>query len=215
MTSLSATIWSLPAIVHVLRDATREAHERLDSQSPMAASHIDLATYHDILTRYLEAHAAVESALEPWASELSRMGVALDVRRKVPLLVRDLTVTASRLARVPDTGAPLTFVLPTLAAAFGALYVVEGSTLGGQHILKGLTNTDLVRANCLGADAGLAYFNGYGAETAVMWRNFLTALGNADAADPASRDAVIQGAQSTFSLFEHVLSQKHSSIPSA
>ncbi|MDB4912577.1 MAG: hypothetical protein JWM95_221 [Gemmatimonadetes bacterium] len=139
---------------------------------------------------------------------LARMGVTLDERRKEPLLQRDRARTASLLATNPgDVSRDAPFTLATPAAAWGALYVVEGSTLGGQHILRTLQTSEPVRRHGLTADAGLAYFTGYGNRTAAMWRQFLSALGDADASSPGERDAIIHAAQATFALFEHVLTQ--------
>jgi heme oxygenase len=207
MTSPSAAACTLPDIVHALRDATRDAHARLDAHTPVLAPDLQLSVYHSILGRYLVAHGAVESALEPWAASLSLMGVVLEERRKVPLLARDRACTASILGTsAHDAGARVSFAVPRLASAWGALYVVEGSTLGGQQILKTLLNSELVLRNGLTPDAGLAYFTGYGSATSAMWRQMLRALGDADTADPGSRDAIIEGANSTFALFERALS---------
>lgn len=208
MTSQSASTWTLPAIVLALRDATREAHERLDAAIPVLTPGLGLAAYHELLGRYLVAHRAVESALDQCASALARVGVTLDERRKVPLLERDRAYVASLLVSNPDDVMPnAPFTLATPSAAWGALYVVEGSTLGGQHILRSLQSSELVRRHGLTSENGLAYFTGYGDRTATMWRQFLTALGDADAVDPGERGAIIHAAQATFALFERVLTQ--------
>jgi len=202
--------WTLPAIVHALRDATREAHDRLDANSPVFAPDLDLYAYHEILGRYLTAHRALEQALEPWATSLARRGVSLDERRKVPLLLLDRARTTSGLSTDDDEHEP-TFALPTLASAWGALYVMEGSTLGGQHILRALETSALARREGLTRVSGLAYFTGYASRTGEMWRQFLSALGEADVADTGGRDAIIDGARSAFALFERVLSGSASS----
>ena len=199
--------WTLPAIVHVLRDATREAHDRLDANSPVFSPDLDLYAYHEILGRYLTAHRTLEQALAPWASSLARRGVSLDERRKVPLLLLDRARSTSGLSTDDDDDEhEPSFALPTLASAWGALYVMEGSTLGGQHILRALETSELARREGLTRVSGLAYFTGYANRTGEMWRGFLSALGEADAADPGGRDAIIEGARSAFALFERVLS---------
>ena len=206
MTSPSATAWTLPAIVPALRDATRAAHERLDASNPIAAPALDLRAYHAILGRYVAAHAAVELALEPWTKELAVAGVSLDERRKMPLLRRDRAVTRALLGEPADEPRDaVRFAVPTLPSAWGALYVVEGSTLGGQHILRTLETSDMARRSALKVEGGLSYFHGYGRATGEMWRQFLLALGGADAADASARAEIIDGAESTFALFERIL----------
>jgi Heme oxygenase len=207
MTPDSRAAWALPPIVHALRDATRDTHDRLDSNNPISqAAGIDLPAYDEILRRYLVAHRAVEAALEPWAPFLATMGVALDERRKVPMLERDLAFTASLLAGRHEAEIDQTaFDLSSPGSAWGALYVVEGSTLGGQHIFRTLQGSSFVERHALSPDAGLSYFAGYGDRTGDMWRRFLGALGEADGADLAERDSIIEGASHTFALFERVL----------
>lgn len=203
----------LPPIVHALRDATSGTHDRLDANNPISDAGIDLPAYDAILRRYLLAHRAVEVALEPWALLLDTAGVTLDERRKVPLLERDLALTASRLARPQGADVDhIAFDLNSFGAAWGALYVVEGSTLGGQHILRMLRGSSFVERHALSPEGGLSYFAGYGDRTGNMWRGFLRALGGAETADPDSRDSIIEGARNTFALFERVLVQHHQSL---
>ncbi len=51
------------------------------------------------------------------------------------------------------------------ASAMGALYVLEGSTLGGKIIAKTI-------AEKLSSTEALSFFKGYGTETGVMWKKF-------------------------------------------
>ncbi len=61
--------------------------------------------------------------------------------------------------------------LPTihhLLQAFGALYVIEGSTLGGAIILKMLRKNENVNI----PENALQFFNGYGDQNLAMWQGF-------------------------------------------
>ena len=205
----------LPPIVKTLREETRDAHDRLDAANPLAEPGVDLPGYDALLARYLVAHRAVELALDPWTSSLAAWGVALDERRKVSLLQRDRAITASLLDTVNGEPPAIPFGLDSLDLAWGALYVVEGSTLGGQHILRLLEGSALVRSHGLTPKRGLSYFAGYGERTGDMWRRFLTTLGDAAAADPAGHDAIIEGARRTFALFECALTPHAPSPPFA
>lgn len=51
--------------------------------------------------------------------------------------------------------------------AFGVMYVMEGSTLGGQIIAKMLRDKDIKIPN-----NGLSFFEGYKENTMTMWRSF-------------------------------------------
>jgi heme oxygenase (biliverdin-IX-beta and delta-forming) len=61
--------------------------------------------------------------------------------------------------------------LPTihrLLQAFGALYVIEGSTLGGEIISKMLRKNEAVNI----PEDSLQFFKGYGDQNGAMWQRF-------------------------------------------
>ena len=77
----------------------------------------------------------------------------------------------------------------------GALYVMEGSTLGGQYIVKMIEKQ-------LGTNSSLGYsfFNGYGENTEAMWQGFKNAIDGL--ALPFDEEAiVVEAANDTFLHF--------------
>lgn len=78
----------------------------------------------------------------------------------------------------------------------GALYVIEGSTLGGLTLCKGLEQL-------LGSPGmeGRQFFHGHGRGTAQAWSGLLAKLTEADDG-PAARVEIIEAAVQTFSVFE-------------
>ena len=91
------------------------------------------------------------------------------------------------MARLPLCPVPL---LRDAFEALGSLYVMEGSTLGGQVIMRNVTLR-------LGFDDrfGCSYFAGHGANTGAMWRSFLARL---DEAPTAEAERIANGASATF-----------------
>lgn len=92
----------------------------------------------------------------------------LTTRRKVPSLACDLSYwgyDSTRLKALPccDALPPL----DTPAQHLGSLYVIEGSTLGGQVISRHLEQTLGLFGGC-----GYSYFQGYGSRTVRMWQTF-------------------------------------------
>lgn len=80
------------------------------------------------------------------------------------------------------------------AAAFGALYVMEGSSLGGKVICKTISeNLGLAGVR------GLKFFNSYGPETGSRWKTFLAALHSFDG--KPEEPEIIETANSTFLRF--------------
>lgn len=85
------------------------------------------------------------------------------------------------------------------AGAFGALYVMEGSTLGGLMIKKMLTGQLSL------SDKQLQFFGGYGKQTRQRWNVFLSAM-NTVAQNETEEQALIETAKATFTCFRNWLS---------
>ena len=80
--------------------------------------------------------------------------------------------------------------------AFGALYVIEGSTLGGKVIAKMMQRqmeTDTTE--------GFTFFHGYGDETESRWASFKELLNN-QATDIVEKENVVKAADETFAKFQ-------------
>ena len=82
--------------------------------------------------------------------------------------------------------------LPQIASsaqAFGALYVLEGSTLGGKMIAKMLAKNEAVSI----PPGALNFFNGYKGDTGKMWTAFLEILNR-----QSDVDLITEAANKTF-----------------
>ena len=181
-------------ILEKLRQATNEIHVALENETILRCfkdGSIDLMQYTSILQRFYGFFKPLESKVSLPGIE----GVIEDFpnRRKAVLIESDL----QSLGQKPrEDMAPLPiFDIPS---ALGALYVIEGSTLGGMVISKILKDhLGISREN------GGAYFQGYGKETASMWKSFVQKLQQYAQQNPKDEDTIIQGAVSTFrQLFE-------------
>ena len=81
------------------------------------------------------------------------------------------------------------------ATAFGALYVMEGSTLGGLMIKK------MIAGQTRLSDEQLSFFTGYGKKTREHWNVFVASLNEA-ANNESEEQAVITSAAETFTCFK-------------
>ena len=89
---------------------------------------------------------------------------------------------------------PLSEVLPTIenyCHAAGAMYVQEGSTLGGRHIAR------MISTNIVDATVALNFFNGYNERTDEMWNSFKGFI-NARFTTESDGSLVVEGAKQTF-----------------
>ncbi|WP_375743198.1 biliverdin-producing heme oxygenase [Corallococcus interemptor] len=190
-----------------LKTETRPHHERTEGVVRLMDAHLTPAGYQRQLESFHGLYAPLEALL---AAPLTALEPELDweARWKTPLLEADLramghdTASLARLPRASSLPA-----LPGLAEALGCAYVLEGSTLGGQLLLRHL-------ARHFGADARVgtfAFFRAYGAQVGPMWRAFGEALtrASARAASESFDAAVVQGARDTFDTFAAWLKREH------
>ncbi|QJI39074.1 biliverdin-producing heme oxygenase [Pseudomonas sp. ADAK13] len=186
---------SPPPVLVELRAATAALHRRLDTRLPF--SRMDLALYRELMSAYYGFYQPLERALAPWGEIIP--GLEWGRRSKTPYLQADLL--ALGLSAPQIDALPLCSELPAItnvAQALGALYVLEGATLGGQ-VLRNLIEIKIG----VGSVNGGAFMNVYGAETSALWQRFLECLSPLQAA--AERVAAVNVAESTFVRFEQWL----------
>ncbi|HRO59644.1 MAG TPA: biliverdin-producing heme oxygenase [Burkholderiaceae bacterium] len=146
-----------------MRCATKQRHEALERLLDFD-SLADRSRYERILAGFSCFLAVweplVRNALGPrwdaWITEGSRL----------PLLERDIAVLGVQPVALPAGLAPA-LRLRSPEAAWGALYVVEGSALGGQLIAR-----QLFERFGITAKRGGAFLAGCGAKTGSRWREF-------------------------------------------
>lgn len=174
-----------------LKTATAGHHARVEALMPSLGELATPGGYAAALRALHAFHAAWEPAL--WrAPGLAAAGLVEAERRKLPLLERDLRA----LGVAPLSLRPPAPAIADTAAALGALYVLEGATLGGRVIYRQV-------AGPLGITParGGAYHHGYGAATGARWKEFGEALRRWVAAH-GGEDRVVAGAVACFAALE-------------
>ncbi|MFE1597781.1 biliverdin-producing heme oxygenase [Methylobacterium sp. ID0610] len=175
-----------------LRDATREAHERVEALSGLPDSIRDRADYATCLAAMLGVWGPIERDLRRWP-DWEALGLEPAGRARGPLLEQDLMelqVGAEAVPAVP-VGPSGSF-----AEALGRLYVLEGSALGGRLILAALR-----RRPDLDLGEATRFFDGRGSDTGRLWGALRTALDRFGDRDPRAGAAVIRGAHDAFAAF--------------
>ena len=129
----------------------------------------------------------------PLEEGINRLGPVLDpgwelyTRRRAYLIPFDLQDLLGHSA-LPLPLCPVLPPLATPAQALGVLYVLEGSTLGGQVIARQLEKA--------GLGAAKRYFTAYGAHTGPRWQATCRLL--TEAATPENEDEIVASATRTF-----------------
>jgi heme oxygenase len=177
-----------------LRSQTRAAHASIETVPCLArlmAPDLTRAVYKRILVSMLAFHAAVEPIIAEALEPLPEALMLLDGHQQ-----RALRDDVAFLGAVPERLRPDVPVLPTLTSALGALYVVEGSNLGGRVIARRV-------AASLGVAPGEggSFYGGLSAEMArARWTRLVQIL--EDQRVEIELDALAEGARRTFACLE-------------
>lgn len=154
-------------ILSSLREQTRSCHERVERAVNLPARLVSVERYRDLLARFHGYYAPVERQLAERPG-LEALGLAFHQRKKTPLLRRDLIqlgYSADAIACLPRCGALPS--IASLAEALGCLYVIEGSTLGGQ-----IARREVKRLLNLETESGCKFFASYGEQVGARWKEF-------------------------------------------
>lgn len=183
-----------------LKLATQHAHARIEQRMLFDAPHFDVAAYRQLLGAFHGFYRPLEEQLAAPASAIPDLEWGR--RIKLPWLALDLQALGTTDAAIESL--PTCDRLPELETpplALGCLYVLEGSTLGGQVVQRLLS--ERLGAPVAGA---VSFFRSYGRDVGVRWRSFLGCLEGLRDADSAAEAE--QGALSTFHALETWLEQR-------
>jgi heme oxygenase len=179
----------LAAPLSVLRAATRPHHDRIDALMNLRRMRQP--------GHYLRVLQVFDSFLAGWepavAAALPERAPWLRARSRRPFLQQDLQLlgaTAGETAVLP--------ALPSGAAAWGSVYVMEGSALGGATISRSLAGAGL------GPERGAAYFHGWGEARGRMWREARDLL-ESELACPEALAQACDAARATFDTLSALL----------
>jgi heme oxygenase len=196
----AATARTNPSILLELKHETSAHHRRLETEGDIWKTLSSPTRYRRLISRMFGIYLALEPRLQR-VQGLATYLPDISRRWKLPLLEADLGV----LGVDPQTCLEITVTpdFPHVAAAFGCLYVLEGSTLGGQLISRQI-HAELG----LTPEHGCRFFSSYGANVGQMWRMFGQSLESFAAANDAQRCDIVDSAVKTFEFFFHWLTGK-------
>ncbi|TGE27673.1 biliverdin-producing heme oxygenase [Hymenobacter metallicola] len=171
-----------PAILQQLRTETRPYHDALE-QNEFNRALLEDSVTPEITHRFL---AKLYGFLVPYEARLRQHDFGpewqIELRQRAHLIPLDLAVEGAQLPLCPQ--------MPELQSwpqLLGAMYVLEGSTLGGQVLARQLAKA--------GIDAR-QYFSGHGEQTGPLWKSFCQLL--AEAATEDNQAQVVASAAATF-----------------
>lgn len=156
-----------------LKEATKDKHailEKLMFVQEIMDNTLSLYQYKQVLSTNYLVHMQFENKLHSLVSEKNAKAFHLEKRKKIEFLKNDLIELKAGL---PDYVADIFFVnFESEAAALGALYVLEGASLGGNVIVKKLK----INPNFTAIKLNFYYYQVYGDKLAAFWIEFSNIL---------------------------------------
>ncbi|WP_316835173.1 biliverdin-producing heme oxygenase [Pedobacter nutrimenti] len=177
-----------------IKEATKESHLSLEKQVVQKLKAIrSNEDYADFLNHFYTYFSQVEQAIAPYITE--ELLPDYKDRRNSSYLKKDIEELGGQI------NDPVTINLPEITnhlEALGALYVMEGSIMGGSIIVKMLEKGGITK--------GVSFFSGYGEATGQKWGSFVAVL-NAQATNAEQVKLAVDAANETFSRFAEVFEE--------
>lgn len=193
-------------IANLLRTRTADMHTQLESRmfvNEIMNGSLNIAEYKKLLIVNYIIHYKLEQKLVDMLNADIIEKLQMHTRFKLAALEKDLDYWKIDPATLPDLNFELFVPENNDAEVLGALYVLEGATLGGNVIKKSiLKNPDFAHHK-----DGLNYYGVYGDELSSKWKTFVAVL-NETVTEP-DYERCIESANKTFNNLIHLTKQHH------
>jgi heme oxygenase (biliverdin-IX-beta and delta-forming) len=181
-------------VAQVVKKETAFLHQEVEQiLIPCLNDIISLEDYAAVLQCFYSYYLPIEQAIQQHVS--SSILPDIERRRTALLIVDDLAFLGMP---VDETKAAALPQINNIAQAFGVLYVLEGSTLGGKVIAKMLAKNPALPL----PPGALNFFNGYKDATGKMWTNFVEVLNQQQ-----DVDTIVHAANQTFYYLKNWMQQ--------
>jgi heme oxygenase len=173
------------SMIDLLRARTATHHQGLESGLRIEERLSGVDTRGPLIDGYNTLYSECEAVLWPHLWAMSDLTFFSRFRsRKI--------LSKAELAGSGNPSADLVFpAVGTKAGALGAMYVLEGSTLGGKIILKTLRSKGV-------STSDLHFLDPYGKDAGALWRVFLSVLERETAPDRTAMNECVLGATNAF-----------------
>lgn len=173
-----------------IKSETAEQHRNVESvgySAQIISGRLTKGDYKNLISTNLALNKAFEKQWSSLSFDVPT-SLALEHRRKTAALEKD----AKQLGIETDVNTDIIFPVDSFEQFMGALYVFEGSTLGGAIIAKQLAKNETLS----GLDFN--FYNCYGPMIGKLWKDFLDHL--TQITDEERVNEAITAAQETFDL---------------
>ncbi|RZA00252.1 MAG: biliverdin-producing heme oxygenase [Proteobacteria bacterium] len=180
-------------LLEEIRSRTEPLHRELEAVLDIPFQVNTPAQYTALLAEFHALYGPWEAALSQYADQFAGLGIQLPARNRVPNLEKDLRQVGGEA--LLQSASPSAAQLNSFPEALGFLYVLEGSTLGGQVLVR------LFRERLGLPSEALHFFNSHGPQVGKMWKEFCAGLQTFEATASAEENsAVVAGARMGFGV---------------
>ncbi len=178
-----------------IKEATKGGHQDTEKKVVMRIKHIKTEQdYLELLRCFYAYFSAVERAIAPYITANTLPDH--QERRNSAYIKADIQELGGDLSNLPAATAPS---VTNELQAMGALYVLEGSIMGGPYIVQMLKR--------LGITRGFSFFSGYGENSGQMWHSFTESLNSLPKSE-LDKVVAVDTAVETFRRFGDVFDEK-------
>jgi heme oxygenase len=192
----------IPSVLQALRQATQQSHKAVERLTPFFAPDFDQSAYLDWLELMHGFYSCIDAVVDQAGFAAATGWHYIPRRRLIELDIEALTQQKPTI--LPDKNNLLHALseLRNTAEVAGMLYVVEGSALGGEVLMKVFS-----RKLGLSAANGASFFAPHGNDPRSMWGNYVQLLGRLTTSANVETD-VVRGAVTCFSTLQTWILQK-------
>lgn len=175
----------------ILKEQTHSAHQKTEGIIIRKIKGIrSQADYIEVLKGFYAYFYSLEEVMKKHITQ--EVLPDLKDRRNSSYIQKDIEALGGNLENLPKAVTP---EISNTIDALSAMYVLEGSIMGGPYIVKMLEKQ--------GIDNGFSFFQGYGSESGKMFSKFAVIL-NAHGEDPSTHARAVKVADQTFKNFGEV-----------
>ena len=159
----------LLSLHETLRQRTESEHALIEGSMPVLSPDFTIANYASLLRRLHGFYEPFEKLIDHQLGERSEIAqlLAWHARKKQPWIQEDLQFMGKWAEFAPIAHCEDLPTISSLSEVIGALYVTEGSTLGGSFIQRHL------HARAEFEPLPLRFFSSHQQNTGIMWRSLL------------------------------------------
>jgi len=184
-------------VLHQLKTHTSDLHQHMENRLEKVLFRPDLSTanYSLLLQSFYTLYQNLEGTIMGYTASSKLM----ENRSKLRLLEKDITYLEKFRGQSwePTTETTTVCYIYSEPSALGAMYVLEGATLGGRMISK-----YLMRHPWIDLKGCLNFFNSYGEKRGDMWKLFITSIEEYAQLNTDKIPSILDGALNTFKYLD-------------